>query len=266
MSRMICVLFVLLCMVFSAYAQDELGVDVDFTYATKYIWRGFDLFDDKAALHPSVNLDLWGSGFEAGWWAAYPASAGTGTDQFGDTFSRVDATEFDYYISYSTTLFADEACATDVTAIYTYYDYIDTSTRGADSMEYGLNFQWPNICPAGFVPSYYVGFTHAAKSNSELDPDYAGWVHVIGIGYDLMVPGIDTAEQLIALTASITYNDGFTGGDVDHDWSHATFGAAAPIGFGNMSFTPAIYWQQSFEDTVNRENELYATFSVGLSF
>ncbi len=45
-------------------AQDEaLGVTADATWVSKYIWRGFDLLDDKGAFQPSVDVDLFGSGW-----------------------------------------------------------------------------------------------------------------------------------------------------------------------------------------------------------
>ncbi|MCH7557953.1 MAG: hypothetical protein IIB56_10910, partial [Planctomycetes bacterium] len=40
----------------------KLGVDVDVTWVSKYLWRGYDLLDDKAAFQPSVNVDLYGTG------------------------------------------------------------------------------------------------------------------------------------------------------------------------------------------------------------
>ncbi|MHC4569654.1 MAG: hypothetical protein ACYTE3_28340, partial [Planctomycetota bacterium] len=42
-----------------AYAQEgELHGVVDFTYQSKYLWRGIDVYDDKSAMQPSVMLDL----------------------------------------------------------------------------------------------------------------------------------------------------------------------------------------------------------------
>ena len=34
---------------------------LDLTYQSKYIWRGFDLFGDKSAIQPSIDLDLYGT-------------------------------------------------------------------------------------------------------------------------------------------------------------------------------------------------------------
>ena len=58
--RALCVsLLALMIGVTTLRGQDEpakLGIDLDATYASKYIWRGYDLFDDHAAFQPSVNI------------------------------------------------------------------------------------------------------------------------------------------------------------------------------------------------------------------
>jgi hypothetical protein len=59
---------IFLALVSLSYAQQEpqkgeLHGYIDFTFTSKYIWRGFDIFDDKSAIHPSIDLDLFGTGF-----------------------------------------------------------------------------------------------------------------------------------------------------------------------------------------------------------
>ena len=42
----------------STWAEDEkptLGVDLDATFVTHYMWRGFDVFDDHGSFQPSVK-------------------------------------------------------------------------------------------------------------------------------------------------------------------------------------------------------------------
>ncbi len=46
------------------YGEDRLGVTLDFTYASRYIWRGFDLYrSNDGAIQPSIDVDLCGTGF-----------------------------------------------------------------------------------------------------------------------------------------------------------------------------------------------------------
>jgi hypothetical protein len=51
------------------YKQEEkaeLGIQLDATWVSKYIWRGQDLYDGHAAFQPSFTYDLFGTGFSAG--------------------------------------------------------------------------------------------------------------------------------------------------------------------------------------------------------
>lgn len=45
-----------------AQGGDLRGV-FDVTYQSKYLWRGIDVFDDKSAVQPSLDLDLFATGF-----------------------------------------------------------------------------------------------------------------------------------------------------------------------------------------------------------
>jgi len=78
-------------------AEDKLGIDVDVTWVSKYIWRGFDKLDDKAAFQPSINLDL-GSGFSANVWTSQAGSSGS------SGLSTVDAEEWNYTLAYASTV------------------------------------------------------------------------------------------------------------------------------------------------------------------
>ena len=243
--------------------EGELSGTVDLTYASKWLWRGFDMLDDKAVFQPSVDLDLFGTGFSLNILASYP-----GASQGDGSVSTVNATRYDYSFAYSCTLFEGEKFATDVKANFIYYDLIDQPDIAADMEELGVGFAWPDLCPAGIVPSYYVCKLWNARSGSALGEDFEGWIHVFGIGYDLETPGIlpDTAEQVFNLSAAAVYNDGAGGGAVDHDWSHIVWGVSTGIEAGPGTFTPALYYQTSMDDSVNTEDEFWAGLSYAIKF
>ena len=67
----------------------QLHGDVGIEYTTKYLWRGFDVFDDHAAIHPYMDLDLWNTGF--GLHAVGHQAASSGF---------VDGERWDYTLSY----------------------------------------------------------------------------------------------------------------------------------------------------------------------
>ncbi len=267
---------VLFCVVGLAKAQeDPISVTVDTTWVSKYLWYGIDVLDDKGAFQPSVDIDLFGSGFSVNVWASYPTAAGDMNKGGGSAgTSRVDATEYDYTVAYSTLFCEDERHAMAVTAHGRYYDFIDQPDQAGDAHEVGVQISMPELCPIGFVPSYFVGriWPAAGKTSGgkpDLPIDYDGWVHVFGLGYDLKMPGLtpDTPEQVVNLSAAVVYNDGFTdnaAGTVDHDWSHALFGVSTSFELAeNVHLTPGFYYQSSWEDSVNPEDEMI--FSIGAS-
>ncbi len=240
--------------------EEKLGVDFDLTWVSKYLWRGIDRLDDKAALQPSIKLDFYDTGLSFKVWASYAGSSGT------RDVSTVNATEYRYILAYDRTFFEAENYATGVTVNYIYYDFIDEPDKAQDAQEIGVGFAWPNICPAGIVPSYYVGKIWKARSNSRLAADYGGWAHIFGLGYDLTVPGFlpDVPEQVISLSLAGVYNDGYAG--AEHDWSHIVWGASTAIKCGPGTFTPAVYYQMSMEDSVNTEDEFWTGLSYTVSF
>lgn len=261
--------------------EDAIGVTLDATWVSKYLWRGIDLLDDKAAFQPSVDVDLFGSGFSVNVWASYPAAAGdmnktTAVSPDGTRgVSRVDATEFNYTIAYDTVLCEGEDWATAIRVQGIYRDFIDRPSQAADDEEVGLQVALPNLCPAGVVPSYYVGKLWPAKSGTpsagkaDLPGNYGGWVHIFGLGYDLKIPGLtaDTPEQVVSFSAAAVYNDGFAGGGVDHDWSHAVFGVSTTFELAeNVNLTPGFYYQSSWEDTVNPEDEMWMSIGASCRF
>ena len=236
-------------------AGAELGVVLDATYVSKYIWRGIDILDDVGAFQPSVDIDLYGTGFSLNFWASYAGSAGNTS---GGS-SRVNLTEYDYTLRYSTTLFEGQSYKADTTVNYIYYDFPDEPSKMRDAQEIGVGFVFPDMCPTGFVPSYYVGKIWESKSDSTaLTGNYSGWLHVFGLGYDISMPAVmpETVEQIVSLNVAAVYNDGFASGAVDHEWTHAVFSASTSFDLAdNLTFTPGIYYQSSWEDTINTSDE-----------
>jgi hypothetical protein len=104
--------------------------------------------------------------------------------------------------------------------------------------------------------------------------DNGGWLHILGIGYDLTVPELvpELPEQVLHLSANLVYNDGVGGayvpnGSVDHDWSHFVFGASTDFDLGNnLAFCPGLYYQASMEDTVNSNDETWVSLSLKYKF
>lgn len=232
---------------------EELSISTDFTFASKYVWHGYDIFDDHAAFQPSIHLDY--RGFFGGVWGAWPAGSG---------FEEL--TELDLYFGYAFSLFEEKPYALDIFSSYTYFVYPKTNSLG-DVQELALGISMPqliNIGPSYLVPSYTV-FYDWDGVQSEIHIDN-GWFHTLGLSYALPASIFlkNDTEQTIDFSCDITYNEGVFGSD--SGWSHSTFGISSTFTWSKFYLTPSINYQWSFEDTVNDEDEFYASISVGYTF
>jgi len=257
--------------------EEKLSGTIDVTYFSKHIWRGFDYYaDDHSAFQTGINIDLYGTGFgvDVRWMRAISAP-----------FENAERISVGLY--YGNKLFEAETYATNYKVGWVYYGFPDEPRSGnsptthpaaqaADMQEFFASFSWPNICPAGFVPSYTI-LTMWPSEGDSAGHNNAGWAHIVGLGYDLIVPGLlpDTPEQTLHFSAAMVYNDGVApgvviggaSGTIDHDWSHAVFGLSTDFDLGNnLSFTPAVYYQSSWEDSVNTEDQAWISLSMKYAF
>jgi len=179
------------------------------------------------------------------------------------------AEELRFNLSYGNSLYEYETYATDYQVGWVNYEFPHNSSDVADMQEFYATLSWPEICPEGVVPSYTVIKMWASEEGS-LARDVSGWLHVLGLGYDLPVEGLlpDTPEQILSLSAAIVYNDGVSiDVPVDRDWSHAVFGVSTGFDLGNdCTFTPGLYYQSSMENTVNPSDEFWCSLGVSYAF
>ena len=261
-------LLVLLCAAASVAAAQDTALDftqgwkttVDLGYTCKYIWRGFDILDDAGAFQPSVDFQH-ESGFGANLWMSYPDRGGS-TEMVD---SRVDLTEFDYTVYYNGTAF-EGSWETNYSIGWRYYDLIRRSSRNADAQEIFLEFEMPQLTGTPLIPHagiYQYWPAHGGGDNS----DVAGTFYLMGFSY--LLP---TEEQLpdVPLTFSwdIMYDDGAGANNVDSDWSYMLWGLKTefdcPMTGGTI--TPYLYFQNSFERSVNTEDELWGGVTYSIAF
>jgi len=127
--------------------------------------------------------------------------------------------------------------------------------------EWVFAFSWPNILPAGFIPSYIAHYEYPAESGEAYN-HITGWVHRFCLSYDLSVPDM---PQPLRLSSEVAYTDGL--GGASHDWSYATFGLSTVLKLGdNTSFVPGVYHQLSMDDSVNTRDVTYTMLSLRSAF
>ena len=268
-------LVVLLAVVPFVQAEDLHGT-IDVTYGTKYIWRGFDVFDDKAAIHPSIDLDLFGTGFGFN-------AVGHRANSSGHELTE----RWDYTLYYLGSAFEGESYAMNYRLGYTYFNYPDLSshttstapplTNGSiDIHEFLCVFSFPQILGfEGLVPTYCLVKLMPVNSGTVVGANApgtaSGFAHIFMLDYSIPFNGpLAGPDQTLNFHSEFVFNDGVSPNgatDVDHDWSNAVFGVSTTYDLGdNLFLTPQVYYQSSWDDSVNPEDELWANLSFSYKF
>lgn len=234
------------------------------TYLSKFIWRGFDLYQGHGAIQPSVDVDLFGTGFGVTTYYSTPLTGGN-TDQ-----AWMPSTVY-----YHNGLFKDEIYAMNYTFGYTYFNWPGSSWHLRDFHEVFGSFCFPKILPFGLVPTYTMAYDMPAGNNNLLVNGY-GWAHIFGLGYDWALPAMlpDTTEQVFHFSFETIYNGGIGPGNpqrpgsrVDHDWSHGVFGVQTDVPLAkNLFFVPGFFYQSSWDDSVNQQDEAWVSLAMKYSF
>lgn len=242
---------------FSAIAQAEeskkLGVSFDLTYMSKYINKGGASYGDKGGVFETINFDLWGTGFGV--------SVG---HQSATSSGYVDKQRMNYGVNYGGKFFDGDAYKTVYKINWVYKEYYGRAREEANTQELIFDFSWPELLPVKNLAPYYVAcYEYPAGSGYE-NRNISGWVHRLGLSYDLVVSGL---KAPVKLTSDIAYNDGYGGPTKDHDWAYSTFGASTKFNLSkNVAFIPGVYYQISMDDSVNEDDELYCRISMKYTF
>ena len=251
-----------------ASQESKLGVTLDVTYLSRFIWRGFDMYPEHhSAIQPAIDIDLYGTGFGVG--AYYSRANRSGFE---------DCAWLPGTIYYYNALFKDEPYQTNFRLGWTYYNYPSSAAHDGDLQEVFGAFAWPKLLPClSLVPKYTVVRMWPSGSDTAVS-DIGGWAHIFGLDYGLALPAVmpNTTEQVVTLSAEAVYNDGvgpgcasegFAPGMVDSDWSHAVFGVSSSFEVGkNLFFTPGFYYQSSWEDSVNPSDEHWVSLKMTYKF
>jgi len=250
-------------------AQDsELHGSIDVTYLSKYVWRGFDIYQDKSAIQPSLDVNLFGTGL--------------GINVMGhransDGFEEGERWDYTFYYGHS--LFEDESFATMCRLGWVYYNYPQNSSGIADLQELQAVFSMPKILSVkGLVPTYVLVKLWPSESGSmvgsrsPLGGTASGFAHIFMLDYGLTISGLlpETPEQTVNFHSEFVFNDGVgpNGANVDHDWSNAVFGVSTGFNLAdNIVLTPGVYHQITMDSSVNDDkDETWATLGMTYKF
>ncbi|MHC4541105.1 MAG: TorF family putative porin, partial [Planctomycetota bacterium] len=187
-----------------------------------------DIFDDKSAIHPGIDLSL-GSG-----WGVNVTGHRANSGEFED------GERWDYNLYYGNSLCDGEI---QYRLGWVYYNYPDMSSGVADLQEAHAIISLPKICPFGTVPSYVLVKLWPSESGSLVGSrapgsgTASGFAHIFMLDYALTVVGPN-------------------GANADHDWSNAVFGLSTDFDLAdNVALTPGVYHQITFDDSVNDDKD-----------
>ena len=266
------------------HAQEgELHGVFDLTYQSKYLWRGFDVHNDKSAVQPSLDLDLFGTGL------GFRAEA-----HRANSSGHEDTERWDYTLYYCNAICPEEDFAINYMLGYRYFNYPQQSshTRGGvvtpatgtgvgtfDIHELHAVVSLPKILQVeGLVPTYClvklapVNSATTVGSRSATTGTASGFAHIFMLDYALPIQGLspDTPEQMLNLHSELVFNDGVgpAGQNVDHDWSNAVFGVSTGFELAeNVVLTPGLYYQVTMDSSVNADqDETWLTLGMSYKF
>ena len=271
-ARILVIAVMLLAIGSMAQAQApvaELHGYVDLTFSSKYVWRGFDIYKDKSAIHPSVDLSYGPVGINV---TGHRANSG----------GFENSERWDYNLYYVGGLNMDQSYALQYRFGWVYYNYPDNSSGLADLQEAHAILSLPKIFPVGIVPSYVLVKLWPSESGSlvakkaDLSTGLpstgtaSGWAHIFMLDYALTTGGLlpETPEQVWNFHAEAVFNDGVgpAGQNVDHDWTNVVFGVSTNFDLAeNVTLTAGLYHQIRMDDSVNDDKD-ETWVSVGLKY
>ncbi len=217
-------------------ARAQVSVSGSAAFVTKYIWRGYNLVDDPA-IQPSLDFGFGDSGFTANVWY----SAG-----LDDRDISGAADELDFTLDYSAS-FANGAGLSLGLIYYTF----------PNQDEFEFDDHTTQEVYAAFTPGVpYLAPTLTLYYDFNLGDDlYATF------GID---QSVEAGEGSVGASAVLGYNNGQFG--ANSGFSHIELSLYGGIPAGIVEISPSVTFVGLFEDTVNRDNEIYFSLNAGWSF
>lgn len=229
-------------------------------WVSKYMFRGFDILDDRGAYQPSVDIALWDSGLHFNWWASMATSSRSDDTAVAGVLAPEDLDEFDYTLYYSNSYL--DGCI-DMSVGGVYYDIIGYTN---DDLDFWEAFGKITLAKMPLSPHAYFFYDFPVHDSVGGE----GWMTCLGGSHAvelacLPLCGPDPLE--LNLAADVWYNGGAFVNGVDTGWSHAIFGGSIAFPLPcDLTLTPGVWYQVSMTDTVNPEDEWWTSLSLAYSF
>lgn len=242
----------------------KLGITLTGAWESKFIWRGFEILNSGVYRH-DVDVSLWDTGFHFRFQGSHPShdrskpllSAHPPWLENAKIFSydRSDIDIFGYNLSWK----KDVCEGLNLEVGGNYFDMYGLNSQKADFLEsYGIL----TLTKIPLTPHFgaYYDWPYNDSHKGE------GWMTDIGVLKPLPFPGcpaLGISATALLLSADLWYNGGAWSGMVEPGWAYAEFKAMLPIPLPHhLMLIPGVTYQWSLEDTVNKDDELYATVAL----
>ncbi len=237
---------------FLSYADAAIDISVSQAYASRYIWRGQDLFaDNGAACQPEIDIVFpelaGGVGFGLNIWGSIPVSGG-----------QQDAQEVDYTIAFS-----KDVGDLNLSLGFTYFNFPNTSLD-SDVSEPWLAIDGPLPFLANLSFNVFAAYDFKVTSGG---PD-EGWYYSWGFGYSLPLDFLAVAREGQTLNFAVTNwgNDGVA--DLKSSLLYATeLSFSTSYFLGEAALTPGFHYSINHESQINDGNdEIWGSITVSYLF
>jgi hypothetical protein len=286
-------LIAMIGMTAGAFAMDEVGLTLDATYMSKYLWNGYDIYDDKGAYEVGVTMDFGETGFYGG--VSYINALSSGNVYNSTLFSNTggmpayNLAEFDYMLGYKSVVLEGEALESTYDLKYVYHDIGDwpssstfmngpilvTPADQCDFQEISIYVEMPNLDLAGIIPHFSVLYTWDGFDGGTKDTGIgyygllgSGWITTVGLSYDLVTDGFtaENPEQVFTFVGDVVYSSSVadfnstTLGSQESGWTHFVVGCQTDFNMFNGVLTPGVYYQTAFSGS---RQDLRPSFGSG---
>lgn len=234
--------------------QQEVEITMTESYATRYIWRGIDLFSqDDGIFESSLDVTLpkfiWGTDIGINIWYGTPLTGG-----------HVSSEELDYAFTAS-----HDFESFNISIGHTYYDF-PKANDDSDNHEVWMGaslFDLPYL-PISVSFDIFAGYNFRSSSGGPED----GWYYSWGFATDQDLPSWEIFQKEQQLNLAVTFwgNDGVAGNEPSALYA-IDFAVATDYAYQGFTITPSIQWVINNEDLINDDDyELLGRIDVSYSF
>ena len=213
-------------------AQFEFQADV----MSKYIWRGFDLYDDdNPALQPSLTYTFGESGFSVNLWGSFA---------LGERSMYKDYDEIDLTLDYA-------------------FSLSDQVEMSVGFIQYGYYFGGKDVYEECATQELYVS---AGLPEAFLAPILTVFYDVnLGSGLYVLLEASHSFPLSETIDLDLYAGLGYNGKQFidESGLSDLTIGASLPISLGDWTIAPLVNYTFVFLESVNEENEFRFGISIG---